>query len=132
TPSLLMRAPDETITRCNERCDIHVGTAPRVCTRRGRPEMAPARRTSVCTFFRALLQRAVEALLQRGAIPLSYARSHPIEPEMGRDRAAAGGRRRATRSPSPRSSHCTYAPPHGGLNCRRHVIAPSHRARAAR
>ena len=27
--SLLMRAPDETITRCNERCDIHVGTAPR-------------------------------------------------------------------------------------------------------
>src|SRR5215467_15262430 len=50
--SLLMRAPDETITRCNERCDIHVGTAPRACTRRGRPEMAPARRTSVCTFFR--------------------------------------------------------------------------------
>ena len=89
--SLLMRAPDEAITRCNERCDIHVGTAPRACTRRGRPEMAPPRRTSVRTFFRALLQRAVEALLQRGAIPLSYARSHPIEPEMGRDRAAAVG-----------------------------------------
>lgn len=89
--SLLMRAPDETITRCNERCDIHVGTAPRARTRRGRPEMAPPCRTSVRTFFRALLQRAVEALLQRGAIPLSYARSHPIEREMGRDRAAAVG-----------------------------------------
>jgi|SRR6516165_6406427 uncharacterized repeat protein (TIGR03809 family) len=27
---------------------------------------------------------------------------------------------------------CPYAAPHGGLNCRQHVIAPSHRARAAR
>jgi len=81
--SLLMRAPDETITRCNERCDIHVGTTPRACTRRGRPEMAPPCRTPVRAFFRALLQRAVEALLQPGAIPLSYARSHPLEREMG-------------------------------------------------
>src|SRR5262249_17136390 len=91
SPSLFMRAPDDTITRCRERCDIYVDTATRACTRRGRPEMARPCRPSVRTFFRALLQRALEALLQRGAIPLSYARGHPIERAMGRDRAAAGG-----------------------------------------
>src|SRR5262249_19589436 len=91
SPSLFMRAPDHTITRCHERRDIYVDTATRACTRRGRPEMARPCRAPVRTFFRALLQRALEALLQRGAIPLSHARGHPIEREMGRDRAAAAG-----------------------------------------
>src|SRR5262249_8909088 len=67
---VVMRAPDDTITRCRERCDIYVDTATRACARRGRPEMARPCRPSVRTFFRALLQRALEALLQRGAIPL--------------------------------------------------------------
>src|SRR5262245_7227508 len=79
SPSLFMRAPDDTITRCRERCDIYVDTATQACTRRGRPEMARPCRPSVRTFFRALLQRAVEALLQRGAIHLSYGRGYPIE-----------------------------------------------------
>src|SRR5262249_24552212 len=90
-PSLFMRAPDDTIPRCDERCDSHVGTATRACTRRGRPKMARPCRASVRSFFRALLQRALEALLQRGAIPLSAAGGHPIEREMGRDCAAARG-----------------------------------------
>src|SRR5262245_1163951 len=66
SPSLFMRAPDDTIRRCHERCDIYVDTATRACTRRGRAEMARPCRPSVRTFFRALLQRALEALLQRG------------------------------------------------------------------
>ena len=67
SPSLFMRAPDDTITRCHERRDIYVDTATRACTRRGRAEMARPCRPSVRTFFRALLQWALEALLQRGA-----------------------------------------------------------------
>ena len=87
---------------------LHVGTAFRPRTRRGRAEMAPSRRAQMRAFPRPPSQRALEALLQRSAISPSHARSHPAERAMGRDRAAARGRgRRAA---------CRRPATDGGLN----------------
>ena len=67
-PTIVNRRPDGF---------FHVGTATRACTRRGRAEMARLGRSSPRAFRRALPQRAVEALLQRGAVSRAHARGHP-------------------------------------------------------
>src|SRR5512144_916073 len=70
---------------------LHVGTAALACSRRSRAQMARSGRAQTRSFPRALSQRALAALLQRGAVPPAHARGHPAERAVGRDRAVGGG-----------------------------------------
>src|SRR5262249_37230076 len=81
---------------------LHVGLASRACTRSGRAEMACPGGAPAGAPDRALPDRPLEALLQRGALPSVHPRGGPRPPALGRDFAPSRGPRYT--APPPRGA----------------------------